>query len=319
MADDEKIKISVIDPIKPAMERVRLMLFRPFDLAKWFSIGFCAWLAHLYVSFPNLRPFSGQYYRDWRPAEVCGRAREFVQANLVWIVPLIIAIAIGFIVLMLVLTWINSRGKFMFLHCVAYNSDQVKKPWHLFRRHGNNLFVFRLVLYIVAVVVCAVFLLPIVFMIVMSSSYDYYFNIVAVMAGAAAGTLFVVTVITFLVAFKFTSDFVVPIMFLRTTSCVAAWKEFWTLLAAHAGSFVLYILFQIVIAFVIGVIIFLSCCLTCCCSACILSIPYLGTVLMLPLLAFSRAYSLYYLRQFGPQYDVFAPQIVTQPAPPASA
>ena len=40
-------RISVIDPIGPAIEHVRLMLFKPFDLSKWLTIGFCAWLAQL--------------------------------------------------------------------------------------------------------------------------------------------------------------------------------------------------------------------------------------------------------------------------------
>ena len=40
-------RISVIDPIGPAIEHVRLMLFKPFDLSKWLIIGFCAWLANL--------------------------------------------------------------------------------------------------------------------------------------------------------------------------------------------------------------------------------------------------------------------------------
>ena len=39
--------VSVTLPISPAIERVKLLLFRPFDLGKWFAIGFCAWLATL--------------------------------------------------------------------------------------------------------------------------------------------------------------------------------------------------------------------------------------------------------------------------------
>lgn len=33
--------VSVIDPIGPAIEHVRLMLFKPFDISKWMTIGFC--------------------------------------------------------------------------------------------------------------------------------------------------------------------------------------------------------------------------------------------------------------------------------------
>ena len=41
------MKISVINPISPAIERTKLVLFRPFDLGKWFKLGFCAFLATL--------------------------------------------------------------------------------------------------------------------------------------------------------------------------------------------------------------------------------------------------------------------------------
>ncbi len=42
-------------------------------------------------------------------------------------------------------------------------------------------------------------------------------------------------------------------------------------------------------------------------------LPFVGTVLLLPVLIFKRAYSLYYLAQYGPQYDVFP-----QPAAPSA-
>ena len=38
------MRISVIDPISPAIERTKLVLFQPFDLGKWFKLGFCAFL-----------------------------------------------------------------------------------------------------------------------------------------------------------------------------------------------------------------------------------------------------------------------------------
>jgi hypothetical protein len=58
---------------------------------------------------------------------------------------------------------------------------------------------------------------------------------------------------------------------------------------------------------------------TCCIACCLVIIPYIGTVLLLPLLAFTRSYSLYYLAQYGPHYDVFppAPPAPTPPMPPA--
>jgi len=97
-------------------------------------------------------------------------------------------------------------------------------------------------------------------------------------------------------------------MFMRTTNCIAGWREFLTLLSVNKARFALYILFQIVIALAIGAIILTAVFVTCCCAACILALPYIGTVLMLPVLVFKRAYSLLYLGQFGPEFDVFRPE-----------
>ena len=47
MITERPDRVSVIDPITPAIERAKIMLFRPFELKRWFVIGFCAWLAYL--------------------------------------------------------------------------------------------------------------------------------------------------------------------------------------------------------------------------------------------------------------------------------
>ena len=38
---------NVISAVKPAIEKTKQILFIPFDLEKWFAIGFCVWLATL--------------------------------------------------------------------------------------------------------------------------------------------------------------------------------------------------------------------------------------------------------------------------------
>jgi len=68
----------------------------------------------------------------------------------------------------------------------------------------------------------------------------------------------------------------------------------------------LYILFSIVLAIVVGMLVLLFMLVTCC-FCCLLLVPYLGAVILLPVLIFKRAYPLYYFAQYGPQYDVFPP------------
>jgi len=299
-------KVSVIDPISPAIERVKTILFRPFDLGKWFVIGFCAWLAYLGRGGggggggPN-------FQHNGEARQAIEQARHFIIENLFWIVPVAIFVVALIIVLWLVIAWLSSRGRFMFLHCVANNKAEVTIPWTKFRQHANSLFGFRVVLGLIGFGVVA---LPIVaaigLIVLMVHRGGPLMSIIGIVMVILV--IFTLSLVFFLIQ-KFTTDFVVPIMFLRRERCVAAWREFLTILSANKGRFALYILFQIVIALCTSTIVFAAMCLTCCCLACILAIPYIGTVVLLPLLVFGRAYSLYYLRQFGPQFDVFSPEI----------
>jgi len=52
-------------------------------------------------------------------------------------------------------------------------------------------------------------------------------------------------------------------------------------------------------------------CLTCCMAA----IPYVSSVVFLPVAVLFRAYSLHFMAQFGPEWDVFR-AVPTHPVPP---
>jgi hypothetical protein len=299
--NEQDMKVSVLDPISPAIERVKTILFRPFDLGKWFVIGFCAWLACLGSgprgNFINYRPHH-------KFEQAVHEAKEFAAANLAWIIPAAVVVVLLMAAIGLGITWLNSRGRFMFLHCVALDKAEIKNPWTKFGRHSNNLFLFRIVMGLIG----AAMVLPcIAAIVIIVAALSHRGANIGVIAGAAMFVPIIIAIsVFFLLIAKFTMDFVVPIMFLRTTSCVTAWREFLTVLSANKGRFVLYILFQILIGLCVGIIVIGLICVTCCCAACILAIPYIGTVLVLPLIMFKRAYSLYYLRQFGPQFDVFS-------------
>jgi hypothetical protein len=309
MTPEQPNKVSVIDPISPAIERVKVMLFKPFDLGKWFIIGFCAWLAYLGSGGggggggPH---WNAPHEQQAKIAEGVNAAKEYFLDNLFWIIPVVVIGAVIIIGIGLLIVWLNSRGRFMFLHCVAENKSEVKVPWHKFRKHGNSLFLLRIVLGIIGLAIVALPILGIVLLIIMmvtKAAPIIVFVPITIILGLI---VFVFAIVMSLVR-KFTFDFVVPIMFLRTASCIAGWREFLTILSVNKAGFALYILFQIVIAIAIGTIIFIGFCIGCCfcCVSLLLFIPYIGTVILLPLFVFKRAYSLYYLRQFGPGFDVF--------------
>jgi hypothetical protein len=317
-------EISVTEPVSPALERVKTMLFKPFDLGKWFTIGFCAWLAFLGEGGSGGGGFNNAFSNKFNgnnsgPAGDSLRhgyhqARDYVVNNLDWIIPAAAGAMILLLALWLLILWLSSRGRFMFLHCVALDKAEVAEPWNKFEREANSLFWFRLVMGLIGTVLMLPMLAGIALMIVrmvLRGEPDTG----GIMIAAGLGLIFFLLAIVFALINKFTEDFVVPILFLRGGKCLAAWREFWGLLADNAGLFTLYILFQIVLGMAIGIIVFGAIIITCCIAGCLMAIPYLGTVLLLPVLMFKRSYSLYFLRQFGPTYDVFPP---APPAPPVT-
>jgi hypothetical protein len=318
-------EISVTEAIEPAYDRVKQMLFRPFDLTKWIVIGFCAWLAGFGESGGGgFNGFNGGNNNfnggNGHPAEQLRhfyqQARDYVLDNLYWIVPVAVVVVLLLVVFWLLILWLSSRGKFMFLHCVALDTAEVEVPWIKFAGAANSLFRFRLVAGLIGMILMLP-LLALLAVIILRMVLQGEPDVAGVMSAIGLGLGLLLVSLVFALIHKFLVDFVVPIMFLRGGSCLAAWREFGGLLAANAGKFTVYILFQIVLAMAIGALVVMVILVTCCIAGCLMAVPFVGTVLLLPVLVFKRAYPLYYLAQYGPQYNVF-PAPPVPPAPPTS-
>jgi hypothetical protein len=312
-------QISVTAPIQPAIERTRHLLFQPFNLARWFTIGFCAWLAgfggsgaggyRLGFPFPpGAQPTPSSGPRGGR--EPWDQLRDEVMRNLYWLLPLAVALVCLAVAIALLVVWLSSRGDFMFLHCVALDRAEVEVPWRQYAPAARSLFLFRIwvsLLAAVPILLLAAVIGVSLFRIFGRGDPGGWIFLVA------AGLALLVVALGFSVVAKLTRDLVVPIMFLRGGTCRQAWSELLGLFAGRLGDLVVYLLFQIVLALAIGALVFAAMIATCCLAACLMILPYLGTVALLPVLVFQRAYSLYYLRQFGERYDAFKAE-----APPAS-
>lgn len=307
-------EISVIAPVTAALERMKLVLFRPFDLGKWFVVGFCAWLALLGQqggaggggNFGSPGPGGGNLRQGLE------QAKDYVVDNLHWIVPLAVVLIVVVVGLALVFNWLSSRGRFMFLHCVALNQAEVAAPWKQFAREGNSLFWFRLVLGLIGALLTLPLVALMVFLIIgMVKAGEPSVGAIVLSAVALMAVILIGTVL--LVIRKLTMDFVVPIMFLRRQTCREGWRELRGLFTGNVGNFILYFLFQLVLGMAIGLMILIVVIATCCIAGCFLAIPYLGTVLLLPVHVFNQAYSLHYLAQFGREFDVFPAEPATPP------
>ena len=297
--------ISVMDPVGPAIEHVKAVLFRPFDLERWLAIGFSAWLAQLGSGRgSNGGAEAKKHYQFDSLRDAYHQGHEYVVTNAGWLLPAVFigsALVVG---IWIMLTWLSSRGRFMFLYNVTYNNAEVRRPWAMFREYAHSLFLFRLVLALVGLVAVGA--------LVAAGA----FGTIALWQTSGPGalwTLFVLVPALIVVGLGlamvslFTTDFVLPVMLLQSTYCVPAWRQFRDLLSDNKGRFFLYLLFRLLIDLVVGVIVLLLVLLTCCCAACFLALPYIGTVVLLPIHVFKRTYALHYLRQYGSDYDLLGP------------
>ena len=308
------MRIAYIEPFGRAWERMKLALFRPFDLHKWFVVGFNAFLAGL-VEMHNAsgsgRSRDRFNFREF--LDFPGSAWRWLTDHPGWFIAIIFGVMVLLVIGIIVL-WLSSRGKFMFLDNVVHNKAEIAKPWKEYRREGDALFLWRLVFGFVCLVVFVAFAVFFFF-----AGRQLYF------AGFSHRVpwpfligmgllLFVLLVIIGLIAL-FLDSFVVPVMYKQRISATKGWSRFLALLGRYPLHFLLYgiIIIGLYIVFAIAVIILGI--LTCCIGWLLLVIPYIGTVVTLPVWYTFRAFSLEFLAQFGPEYELFPPP---EPQPEAS-
>lgn len=311
---DENTKpLSVMDAIEASLDRTKKTLFRPFDLGKWFALGFCAFLASLGQSgggYTGGNPFGG------------GKGDEFEKA-VPWVLEhLTLVLTVGAAILLvglalgILLTWLSSRGEFMFLDGVARNGAEVVEPWHRFRNLGNSLFLFRVILGLIG--------LGTILLIAGASLFLAWPSLQArsldarAMGAAVGGACLLVPVALFLGLLKLLlRDFVVPVMFKRGLPALEAFRVFrHDILPGRVLPLVLFYLMALVMGLAAAILVILATCMTCCIAA----LPYISCVIFLPVLVFFRCYSLYFLEQVGPEWRIIArPEDGPLPQPPPVA
>jgi hypothetical protein len=320
-------KIEILTPFNQAIELTRLILFRPFDITKWLVIGFAAFLSGWFNSGGgSINPWS---FRGWntssaQPSTFQLRSFNIDHAGVLFLV-LIAVLVIVFFTFLILWFWITARGRFIFIDCIVRNRAAIAEPWREFRREGNRFFLFLIVLMVASIAVVAL-LAGLVFGSLMLWRNYHISNVPAllVLVPIAVFAWVALAVVVNLIIY-----FMPPVMYARRCSPGEAARGLVQLVLDEPAPFILFILFMI--ALWIGWI--MVGCLVTCLTCCLASLPYIGTVLVLPVPVFFRSFSLLFLRQFGSDWDVWekipVPETTTPPpvqtivptappAPPAS-
>lgn len=277
------MNLSYVAPLQQSWSRMVRMLFRPFRIEFWLKLGFAAFLseglAHLSHGGGGSRWSTHGRHGEQIPDAARGAA-EFL-LHPVWAV-VIILILVFVALAALVFMWVCSRGKFIFLDDVLHERTAIVEPWRRFARQGNSLFAFWLVLTIVSV--CAVIgitlpLLPAVLSAVASGAAWQAVTAIAVSWWVAA---MVPLGLIIAYAHLFLFHFVVPIMYRDGSGVLAAWRRFLPLLRSHLFPFFAFGFLFLILQIAVGVAIVVVGFSTCCVGFVLMSIPYVSSVVLLP-------------------------------------
>ena len=298
-----KNDISVTRALQQSFDWVKYVLFQNFDIGKWFIMGFCAWISLLGksggMSGANFRNFGNHREHN---SNFLHNIWNFVIEHFLLIISITIVIAIITIAVSLIVQWLSSRGKFMFLDCAVKNKAAVKEPWKQFKRLGNSLFIFR-VLFGVASLILILFVSFITLVIAWPDITRRIFSISAISSIIVGGLLFIVLLTAITIIRNILLDFIIPVMYKKNIAVLEAFSLFKNnLLMGNIKSFIFFYLMKILVAIIIGILLVTAFCLTCCLACCLFAIPYLGIVILLPVIMFKRCYSIFFLEQFGDEW-----------------
>jgi hypothetical protein len=310
------MNVSYVEPLRLSLARMTRMLFRPARLGFWFTLGFASFLSEWHLGRGRLGGRAREDRTpDVMPGEMLERVVDFLLNPVVTTV--VIVIALCALAAYVLVTWITSRGRFIFLDNVARERAAIVEPWRRFKRVGNSLFVWRLVFNTLVLMIVGAIAAPFLAAIAALIHADSFRPPDLLMLLPLPLMLLPVGIVAGYVHLCRTS-FIEPIMYRDDVGVLAAWKRFLTLFVSRPWPFLGYGLYAVVLGIVAFGVVFAFGISTLTIGFFLVAAPYIGSVVLLPLEVTARALGPEFLAQFGPEYAALgAPAVAT--APPAAS
>jgi hypothetical protein len=297
---------SAADAISRAVERSKQLLF-PVKIEKWFALGFTVFLAQCGEgggsgSLPTNIPSSGSSPFGSGGTVSSELQRGLEEALRVFRADIALYVSIGVGTLLLAMgvwlfvVWFSSRAKLMLVESLVWDRVDVSAQWTRAGELGLSLFKFRALLGSGAFLVLLGTFAAALAVGLPSFLLGNFWGPRAWAAYATWGSGALLVGVPVAIAAALLDDFVVPLMVLRNLRVGDAWRACRAeVLAGNIGGLFLFYLLRFVLGIGVAMIAAVLTCMTCCLTA----VPYLGTVILLPVFVCSRAYSLCYLEQLG--------------------
>lgn len=303
-----------IPAVLEAWDDMKGMLFKPLDLARWFSIGFCAWVASIGsggcsgVSMPDKNMFQSIKNNPEAGAgtmlhDLQGQYRTFMDAH-----PGVAGMIAAFVVLVVVLvvawalvsSWLRSRGAFMLVHRWHRPDDTVSQSWAAGRGLGRSLFFWRIGFGSLMLMLLAGLLGALAITVVIP-----YVHLRSLPPGGLVwllglGCALLLVSLCWVITNLLLDAFVVPVMYWRQVGVLDAWRVTLAFCNEQPIAMLIFLILWLLLV-ISGMLAVLALVLCTCCLFCIpLMIPYVNQVAMLPMTLLMRGVGIRFLRQWRP-------------------
>ncbi len=343
-----RVGVRVLEALPLAWAHVRRVLFRPFRAGRWLTLGFLSFLQGLGEGGYNYN-FNIPDFTDRRGAdrEALQEVLRWVAERLPLVLTACGVLLVLGIALVLLLMWLSARGTFAYLDCIATNRAEVRRPWREHRTLANSYFGLRVVVGLVTLAVLVGLTVQVGVLVVKrlqareglrarvqdagweiagdgnpraysmavlgpdgedEALWDSSLIVILILWGVLAGLVVLANVVLNVLLV----DFVAPVQYLMKVGAFEALKTVGGLVTSHVGVFLLYLIVRLALFLAVGCGTFAVGCLTCCVFFCIAAIPVLSQTVLQPVYALFRAFPLFVLRQFGPEWDAI---VLPSPGP----
>lgn len=287
--------ISAIDPIGRAWTLMVGSLFQPFAIGKWFSLGFCAFLATL-----GQGGFNGPNINIPSP-NLPGLSPSSSGPALAGIVAIVIVVLVVVIGIWLLILWLSSRGRFMLIDNLVHRRSLIKQPWKEYAEIANSLCLYRIYV-LLWIVVAFVVLGGLILLLIWPSIQNQQWEIGATFALIVGIPALLALSIGIGLIFSVMEYVIVPAMYAQRSTFRPAWESAWNkIIRPRWGTLLLFVLMNYLLGMGGAMFVMMVGCVTCCIGF----LPYISAVLTLPATVFLHAYALYYVDQFGPPFNIF--------------
>jgi hypothetical protein len=248
-------RLSAIDAVRPAFERTRGMLFRPFRFKTWLKLGFIGWLAGAGGGSFNLNmpsfPGGGGSSGSTAGHDVERTVGAFLSEHLL----LILFIVAASFMIGLAFVYLSCRFRFVLFDSILQRDPQIARGWRLYSREADRYFAF---------VVCCMGASLIVLALVVGVPLWHAFKSGIFKSDNQFPALFTYVLAIVLGVFLFViiaaiigslaNDFAVPVLALDRTTIGGAWSVLKQMISADPWAFAGYLGMKLLLSIAAGIV-----------------------------------------------------------------